>query len=115
MYKFSYEEAYEDDQSAARSIERQALDRAIGLLQEAEAAGPHSRATTEALYYTRRLWIAFIGELASKENALAVETRANLISIGIWVLKEADAVQSGKAQSCAGIREICAIVRDGLL
>jgi flagellar protein FlaF len=115
MYQFSYEEAFEDDQAEARSIERQALDRAIGLLQAADEAGPHSRAVVDALYYTRRLWIAFVGELASNENALPVEVRANLISIGIWILKEADAVQVGKAQNCAAIGEICAIVRDGLL
>jgi flagellar protein FlaF len=115
MYQFSYEEAIEDDQAEARSVERQALDRAVGLLQAADAAGPHTRATVDALYYTRRLWNAFVGDLASDENALPVEVRANLIAIGIWILKEADAVQVGKSQNCAAIGEICAIVRDGLL
>lgn len=115
MYQFSYAEAVEDDQSIARSIERQALDRAIGLLQEADVAGPNSRAVIEALYYTRRLWSFFVTELINDENALPVEVRANLISIGIWVLKEADAVQAGKAETCSAIGEICAIVRDGLV
>jgi flagellar protein FlaF len=115
MYQFSYEEAIEDDQAEARSIERQALDRAIGMLQAADAAGPNTGATIEALYYTRRLWNVFVGELASDENALPVEVRANLISIGIWILKEADAVQIGKSQNCAAIEHICSIVRDGLL
>ncbi|WP_158808104.1 flagellar biosynthesis regulator FlaF [Beijerinckia sp. L45] len=115
MYQFSYDEAIEDDQAEARSAERQALDQAIGLLQAADSAGLNTRATVEALYYTRRLWNAFVGELASEENALPVEVRANLISIGIWILKEADSVQLGKSRNCAAIGEICAIVRDGLL
>jgi flagellar protein FlaF len=115
MYQFSYAEAVEDDQTEARSTERQALDRAIGLLQAADTAGPNTRAVVEALYYTRRLWNVFVGELASDENALPVEVRASLISIGIWILKEADAVQLGKSQDCSAIGEICAIVRDGLL
>lgn len=115
MYQFSYAEAAEDDQAIARSIERQALDRAIDLLEEADAAGPNSRAVIDALYYTRRLWSFFVSELINDENALPVEVRANLISIGIWILKEADAVQAGKTDTCAAIGEICAIVRDGLL
>jgi flagellar protein FlaF len=115
MYQFSYAEATEDDQSEARSVERQALDRAIGLLNAAETAGPNSRELVEALYYTRRLWNVFVEELASDENALPVEVRASLISIGIWILKEADAIRLGKSRNCSGIGEICAIVRDGLL
>ena len=115
MYQFSYAEAVEDDQREARSIERQALDRAVGLLEAAEAAGPNSREAVEALYYTRRLWNVFVGELVNDENALPVEVRANLVSIGIWILKEADAVRAGKSKSCSAISEICAIVRDGLL
>jgi flagellar protein FlaF len=115
MYQFSYAEAVEDDQREARSVERQALDRAIRMLEAAESAPPNSREVVEALYYTRRLWNLFVGELVNEENALPVEIRANLISIGIWILKEADAVRLGKSKSCSGISEICAIVRDGLL
>ena len=115
MYQFSYAEAIEDDQSQARSLEREALDRAIRLLEAAEAAGPNSRAVVDALYYTRKLWNFFVTELINDDNALPVEVRANLISIGIWVLKEADAVQGGTSEKCAAIGEICTIVRDGLL
>ena len=115
MYQFSYAEALEDDQSEARSVERQALDRAVGLLDAADAAGPNSRETIEALHYTRRLWNAFVADLVSDDNALPVEIRANLISIGIWILKEADAIRLGRSRNCAGVSEICAIVRDGLI
>ena len=115
MYQFSYAEALDDDQQQARSVERLALDRAIHLLQAADSAGPNSREVIDALYYTRRLWNLFVSELASDENALPIEIRANLISIGVWILKEADSIPLGKAKSCAGISEICAIVRDGLV
>jgi flagellar biosynthesis activator protein FlaF len=114
MYQFSYAEAIEDDQSVARSAERQALDRAVTLLNTAELVGPASREMIEALYYTQKLWNAFVGDLANDDNVLPVEVRAKLISIGIWVMKEADAVRAGKVKSCSAISEICAIVRDGL-
>lgn len=115
MYQLSYAEAAEDSQSEARTLERQALDRAVMLLQAGESAGPNSRDLIEALHFTRRLWNFFVEELANEDNALPVEVRASLISIGIWILKEAEAIRCGQSQNCSGIREICAIVRDGLM
>ena len=41
--------------------------------------------------------------------------RANLISIGLWILKEADAIRLGRSTNYAGIADVCAIVRDGLI
>ena len=42
------------------------------------------------------------------------ELRAKLISIGIWVLKQADAIRLGRSTNFAAMSGICAIVRDGL-
>ena len=114
MYQHSYAEVLEDDQTAARRNEARALDRAVGLLMAADAAPHPSREGVDALHFTRQLWTAFITELASPDNALPNPVRANLISIGIWVLKEAEAIRLGSSTNYAGIADICAIIRDGL-
>ena len=114
MYQACYDEVLEDDQAAARRLEHQALDRCTFLLGQAEKAGVASRECVEALHWTRQLWQTFLAELADDGNALPVELRAKLISIGIWILKEADAIQLGRSSDFAAIAETCTIVRDGL-
>ncbi len=114
MYQFSYAEVLEDDQAAARRIEAQALDRAVELLSDAAGDPAAWRKGIDALHFTRQLWMTLVNELVAPENALPDELRANLISIGIWILKEADAIRLGRSTNYAGIADICAIIRDGL-
>lgn len=114
MYQAFYDEVLEDDQLAGRRAEYQALDRCVFLLGKADKAGPNSRESVDALHWTRQLWQVFLIELADDSNALPVELRARLISIGIWMLKEAEAIRLGRSQAFAAMADICAIVRDGL-
>ncbi len=114
MYQLSYAEVFEDDQTEARRLESGALDRVVAMLMAADAAPHPSREGVDALYYTRKLWTLFMSELAAPENALPNALRANLISVGIWIMKEADAIRLGASRNYAGIADICAIIRDGL-
>lgn len=114
MYQARYDEIIEDDQSAARRIEVQAFDRCIGLLGKAEAAGVQSRECVEALHWTRQLWQILLTALADDGNALPADLRARLISIGLWILKEVEAIRLGHSDNFVGIAEICTTVRDGL-
>ena len=114
MYQHSYAEILEDDQQEARRNEAMALNHAVDLLMRAEGLPSPSIPGVQALYFTRQLWMTFITELAAPENALPQELRGNLISIGIWILKEADAIHAGTSNNYAGIADICGIVRDGL-
>lgn len=114
MYQQCYAEVLEDDQTAARRVEHAALDRAVRLLTLAAGEEQPSRGGVEALHFTRALWTTFATELASPENALPQALRANLISIAIWILKEAEAIRLGRSTDFAGIADICGIVRDGL-
>ena len=114
MYQHSYAEAFEDDQTEARRIEYQALDQAATLLTRAAGLDHPSREGVEALHFTASLWMTFVTEVAEPTNALPAVLRANLISIGIWVIKEVDAIRQGRSTNYAGIADICAIVRDGL-
>lgn len=114
MYQHSYAEVMEDDQAEARRNEAYALDHAYNLLMEA-AARPHpSVEGVKALYFTRRLWMLFVTELAAPDNALSNDLKMRLISIGKWVLREADRIRLNQSTDYAGIAEICAIIRDGL-
>ncbi|HEX2146945.1 MAG TPA: flagellar biosynthesis regulator FlaF [Pseudorhizobium sp.] len=114
MYQFSYAEIMEDGVADAKDRERQALDRSIELLTAAKNEGGYSRATIEAVYYTRRVWISFIEDLKQPENELDAELRANLISIAIWILKECERIRKRQSDNFQGIIDVTTIIRDGI-
>ena len=114
MYHFSYAEVAQDTAVDARERERQALDHSIALLEKAEKNGPRSRDAIEAVYITRSLWAILIEDLGGAENGLPEELRAELISIGLWIMAEAEAIRVGKSTNFTGIIEISRLIRNGL-
>lgn len=114
MYKFSYEEALSDSGARQRENERLAIEQSIMLLQTAEKAGPGSREAVEAIFYLNRLWSYLLDHVARADNALPDDIRAKIISVGIWLLREADAVSKGKSKNFAGLIEISAVMAEGL-
>ena len=114
MIMLRYAEIEEDSPADARDRERQLLDRSIELLKKAAEKGPKSFESVEAIHFTIRLWSMLLEDLASNENALPKELRASLISIGIWILRESDAIRQGQSENFAGILDISQIIRDGV-
>ncbi|WP_137156682.1 flagellar biosynthesis regulator FlaF [Rhizobium sp. FKL33] len=114
MYQFSYAEIMADDVADSREREKQVLDRAVNLLRAAEQKGRESREAVEALYYTRRVWVALIDDLRLADNQLPANLKADLISIGIWILKEVDRIRMRQSVNFKGIADIITIIRDGL-
>jgi len=114
MYRFSYAEVLEDSGSESRARERQALDHAIELLQRAAACGPRSPEAIEAVRYLQQLWGFFIQDLADPNNDLAEQLRADLISIGLWVIKESDHVINQRSENFADLIDVNVTIRDGL-
>jgi flagellar protein FlaF len=114
MYQFSYAEIMADDVADSREREKQVLDRAISRLRTAAEYGRESREAVEALYYTRRVWVAFIDDLRSPENQLPLSLKADLISIGIWILKELERIRLRKSDNFTGVADTITIIRDGL-
>ena len=102
MYQFSYAEIMEDGVADAKTRERQVLERSIELMQAAAEKGRNSPDCIEALFYTRRLWIRFVDDLALPDNQLDEELRGNLISIAIWILKETENSESIRYQPSPG-------------
>lgn len=114
MYQFSYAEIQTDSVAEAKDRERQVLDRSIDLLVQARHFGTQSLQAVEAIHFMTRVWTTFIQDLGSSENELAPELRANLISIGLWLLREADAVRQGQSDNLDGLIEVSQIIRDGI-
>ncbi len=114
MYQFSYAEVIEDSLQDSRSRERLALDRAMEMLELGKLKGARSQEAADALAYVRKLWLVLIDDLANPENDLPEGLRAELISIGIWVTREAGRSGADGAPNLNGLVEICGIVRDGL-
>jgi flagellar protein FlaF len=114
MYRFSYAEVLEETPQTARERERLALQHSIDLLRSAVQSGPTSREAVDALYFLRRLWTFFIEDLAKPENDLPQQLRADLISVGLWILKEAEEVRLGNSTNFKGLIEVSQLISDGL-
>jgi flagellar biosynthesis activator protein FlaF len=114
MYHLSYAEHIADSPRDCRDRERLALEHALVLLEKAEQSGAQSTQTMAALDFVSRLWNAFIQDLVDPENDLPDVLRADLISVGLWIIKEAALIRSGESRNLPGVTEICMIIRDGL-
>lgn len=114
MYQFSYADIQTDSVADAKDRERQLLTRSIDLLAQARQKGRASREAIEAVYFMNRVWTSFIEDLGSPDNELPVELRANLISIGLWLLREGEEVRQGRSDNFEGLIEVSQIIRDGI-
>ena len=114
MYKFSYEETLSDSSVRQRENEKLAIEQSVTLLKSAEKAGAGSREAIDAIFFLNRLWSFLLEELAKPDNALPQHIRANLISIGIWLLREAEAISNGKSRNFDGLIDVSNTIAEGL-
>lgn len=114
MYQFAYDDIQTDSVADARDRERQVLTRCVELLVEAKAAGAGSRQAVEAVHFLNRVWASLIDDLGNADNALPKDLRASLISIGLWLMREAEQIRQGRSQNFDDMIEITKIIRDGI-
>lgn len=114
MYRFSYAEILEDSSDECRQRERMAFDHAISLLKIAAAKGAASIESSDAVAFVHRLWTVLIEDLMNPENGLPESLRAQLVSIGLWMMKEADMIREGQSQNFSALIDINTMIRDGL-
>ncbi|MGO9985015.1 MAG: flagellar biosynthesis regulator FlaF [Rhodomicrobium sp.] len=114
MYQSSYSEVLESAPQTVRANERAAILHSIWLLEGAEKAGANSREALEALRFLRRLWEFFLIHVGGPESQLPEKLRADLISIGISLLKEADRIGRGESKDFSALKEISQVIADGL-
>ena len=114
MYQNSYSEVLEAAPQTVRANERAAILHSIRLLERAEEAGLDSNEVIDALMFLRRLWEFFLVHLASDKSRLPEKMRADLISIGLSILRESERVRSGEIEAIGALKEISQIIADGL-
>jgi flagellar biosynthesis activator protein FlaF len=114
MYQSAYQDIMEAGASSTRSREREALERSVVLLKLARETGFRSHRGAEAIYTANRVWSFLIEDLSLSDNELPDEVRANLISIGIHVLKRLADLRAGEAEAVDDIIEITEIIQGGL-
>jgi len=114
MYQFSYADVQTDAVADAKDREKQLLSRSIDLLMTAKLKGTASLDAVNALHFLNRVWTIFVEDLGNQENALPQELRANLISIGLWLLREAEEIRQGRSDNFEGLIEVSQIIRDGI-
>ena len=114
MYKFYYNEVLDESPKEAREQERSALERSIALLQEAERKGAQSREAIEAIFFVRRLWGIFIEDLAKSENGLPQKLRADLVSVGLWVMRETEEIRLGRSSNFTALIDVSRTISEGL-
>jgi flagellar biosynthesis activator protein FlaF len=114
MYRFSYAEVLEDSGSEGRQRERDLFTRAIDLLKEADGQPSGSRKMIEAMYSIQRLWVTLIKDLGHPENGLPDQLKGQLISIGLWVMRESDTIVRGESSNVKALIDINTMIQDGL-
>jgi flagellar protein FlaF len=114
VYQQFYNQVAEDASNRIRDNERKAFLHSIALLNKAKKAGPKSMETVEAIFFLSRLWGVLLEDLASEENALPVELRAKLISIGIWMLRHAENIRKGTEADLHPLIEVSESICAGL-
>jgi flagellar biosynthesis activator protein FlaF len=100
MYRFSYAEVLKETPQTARERERVAIEHSIELLKAAAEKGIASRECIE--------------DLAKPENDLPKALRADLISVGLWIMRESEQVRLGESVNFKGLIEVSQLIAEGL-
>lgn len=114
MYKFSYEDVLGEQLDEARQREQRAFEYSIELMKKAEAAGLSSVEAVEAITFGARLWSVLLEDLASPDNDLPEQLKSQIISIGIWMLKEFEKLRRRESESFSGLIVVSESFCEGL-
>ncbi len=110
----AYETVVDDSGQEARARERQALSVGIERLERLQNDVFRNEELVESLLYVRRLWTILIEDLAHPDNGLPDKLRADIISIGLWIVKEADRLREERSNDVTRLIEINRLIRDAL-
>jgi flagellar biosynthesis activator protein FlaF len=114
MQRIQYGELLEDDQQLAREREGMALDQSILLLEQAGAVDASSVHAAEAIAFTSKLWTVLVEDLANPENGLPKQLRAQIVSIGIWILRDLEQARTNATHDFSDVVAVSKAIRGGL-
>jgi flagellar biosynthesis activator protein FlaF len=113
-YRLHYAEIQSGSQVDSRGLERGLLLRSVAMMRDSmDDPQSHAKAI-EARHFSNRIWTALLQDLSSRDNQLPNETRAGLISIGIWVLRELEALRDADSVAFDDLVEITGMIAEGL-
>ncbi len=115
MQNLRYAEMLQDSSDEARERERVALDRSIAMMERAASAEATPADIAGAILFTNKLWTVLIEDLATPDNGLPRELRAQIVSIGIWILRDLERVRNEDNASFVDLLEVSRAIRKGLL
>lgn len=114
MPAHAYADVRQSASAVGRERERIAFDDGLALMERARAAPDATDAAHAAARHMQTLWGFLIRDLVRPENDLSQELKDNLIAVGLWVMREADAIVAGRTADWTAIIEINRTVREGL-
>ena len=114
MYRFSYAEVIEDAPKECRQREYEVFEHAISLLRAADGLPPGAPEIGKAVECLQRLWTALVEDLAHPDNELPDNLKAQLISIGFWVMRESGRVACGQHSDLTALIDINTTIQEGL-
>lgn len=114
MHPNTYADMCASASDNSRERERIAFDQGIALLEAAQGSPAEAKVRREATRYMQILWSFLIRDLSDPANDLSDELKQNLVAIGVWVIKEADAILAGRSENWAGLIDINRSIREGL-
>lgn len=114
MYRFSYTEVMEDSSDECRRREYDLFGRAIALLKTADGSAHDSSEMLNAMVFVQRLWNFLMKDLASPDNGLPDKLKGQLISVGLWVMRETDQIVRGEANSVTALIDVNTMIQEGL-
>ncbi|ORE96388.1 flagellar biosynthesis regulator FlaF [Acuticoccus yangtzensis] len=109
-----YADVIQGGSEMGREQEKEAFDRGISLMEAAQARPDDFERKRDAARHVQTLWGYLIKDLSHPANDLSDELKGNLISIGLWVIRDIDAIISGSKTDWAPLIEINKTVREGL-
>ena len=110
----SYAEILDDSAVESRSRESRAMRLSITAMEEADADRVNNVKRSTEIYTVSRLWSALLEDIASPQNAYPAELKAQIISIGIFILRECEALRRDTRRDFETLTEICRIIEKGL-
>lgn len=110
----AYEDVHDLSSDVLRERECLAFDQGLALLEAAKGAPGDREAAQRAVRHLQTLWGFLIRDLSNPANDLSDDLKTNLVSIGLWVMRETDAILAGTSDNWTALIEINTTVREGL-
>ena len=114
MYSSYYAECSKLAGDVGRNHETLAIDQVVAGLEKAKEYGLQSTYGMAALHDTLMVWSFLLEDLADSDNDLPDQLRADLISIGIFVVKEVEQIRLAQSDDIETLIEINTAIRNGL-